>query len=65
MCADCSLLKHCSHEVVLTEDRDAPVCEALLLDVGCLSAAQCHLEDHLVNLAAPRESMGREVNAMV
>ena len=65
VCADCALLKHRSHEVVLTEDRAAPVREALHLAVGRLSAAQCNLEDHLVSLAAARESLRREVDAMV
>ena len=65
VCADCALLKHRSHEVVLKEDRAAPVRESLQLAVSRLSAAQCNLKDHLVNLSAAEGALGGEVDAMV
>ena len=65
VCADCALLKHRSHEVVLKEDRAAPRREALQSAVRRLSAAQCSLEDHLVTLAAAEEKLGGEVDALV
>ena len=65
VCADCALLKHRSHEVVLKEDRAAPMREALQSAVTRLSAGQCNLEDHLVCLAAAEESLGGEVDALV
>lgn len=64
VCADCALLKHRSHEVVLTEDRAAPVREALHSAVGRLTAAQSDLEDHLGRLDAAEVGLGGEVDAM-
>ena len=65
VCADCALLKHRSHEVVLKEDRAALRREALQSAVRRLSAAQCSLEDRLVSLTVAEERLGGEVDTLV